>query len=1555
MKRLTLIICFLWATTIYAQINQTIDIPTNEIRFTDVNIYKKIIYGDYFYSDNIGTPEIPIVIKSYAIPIDASNISLQINNCETDTLCENIVVFPVQPPLKASNNFASNDEYTFIEPDSLIYSQTNMYPNVVAKIIADELCMGFRIIKIAYYPFVFIPQKQILCRRKIECSLSYNSVNQDYFYAPKISERRKKTAYKFATSLVENKQDIMQYAQTSSPAQIRSLPSQSVLNDVIPDYLIITNEKLKTQYQRLAQWKTKKGVPTIIKTIEEIERESVGADLVDKIRNYISDFGNRWGSEGLFLLLGGDTDVIPTRKVASVHDSFLYDTDAYYVEPQATISWYNHNYKNDSIRNIFMGRIPISDVLDLSKFIDQLFHYEKCDLNIDYSYFNNLLMATAFMEKDNKDGYMDKFDSYRKSYFPTYGKYWYLFDHFNCNCPSSIHTYYEYDRTYGSELNKDNFLSAINSGTSQGFPHIICHKDHGYMPYFGTSYESKHEGIYKKDLIESNDTSHFNIILSGSCNTTNFSTDCIGENFLYANTIAYIGNTDIGWRNEHFLIRTFLQNLYTNNSLYNIGAIHLNLLRELTKSHRLHLLGDPEMPIWTNVPQNLNVSITPNDFIIANFQSPTEFKIKVNNLPEGETAVACIMKDDELYRVIEISNTEEHSFWCTPLTAGTIHVTVTAHNFRPYEYTIPVEAHEPVLSIDSVAFLSGNNGIITPGENVSLRISLKNSGLYPINDITAYLDTYSPYISIVNKELYCDKIDAEETVWLNGYFRFNVSSDAPEILRNDFNAVTFHLGMTKETGDFDVDTFRVNLIPPINKIVSHRKIGSSTLAAGNVYRILTSTVDLGQIPALNVKSSMVSETSGIDTLVYLSNGEWQIKIATDYEVGDSVKIKYNLYSGDYLTDNNIINLLEEPIEINKTAINVDENENSIMLYWNKIGKGCHVYRSTTSSGTYTRLNKLPLTDGYYIDENLSANTNYYYKVSVVNNSLLEGPLSECITTRTCSKTMYGFPTRPYDDKYVYMFTPKAMDFDYNGQKEIIAMGWSENTNKSKVLVVQSNGREPYNYSYNSFKNNNVNGFVDLTNSLATPVVADIYGNAEPCIITLPFSSSNQICCYSSKDKNRDGSPDSLWAVDLNLAAWENAVITDIDYPDGKGEKEIIIASNPGSNRITILDCNGQVKQQMQTINSYNVSNPAVADLDNDEYKEIIYGCMGNLYIWKHDGTPYGSTEIFYTAPDGMLINSTPVICDIDKDGSKDIIIATSETDLSYVLVIKQDGTCINGFNGDSSSASISFTASTNHALSVGDIDADGYVEIVILGHNNIKAWNHDGTLNLSYYFSGLLPTNARYPDSMLPILADVDGDESIDIVFCVKEKIYAINNLGDEITGFPLKAKTEMFKTEVSISDVDGDGLNEIIAGDAMGYLYLWKTTGKSTAIEWGRAQFDTENTSEYISGYQEQWIVTTDITWNGDFFNNDIIVRSGALTIPESATLTMRKPYRIYVLNGATLNIYGGKVIDADIVVKSGATLNVSKNAIIQLRESGGKLQIENGAIFNLDNGNID
>jgi len=80
---------------------------------------------------------------------------------------------------------------------------------------------------------------------------------------------------------------------------------------------------LKAEFERLAQWKTTKGVKSKVVTISDIVAGNYGdmtqhgfaRDLQEVVRNFIKFAYNRWKTR--YVLLGGDYNVVPVRKLTA--------------------------------------------------------------------------------------------------------------------------------------------------------------------------------------------------------------------------------------------------------------------------------------------------------------------------------------------------------------------------------------------------------------------------------------------------------------------------------------------------------------------------------------------------------------------------------------------------------------------------------------------------------------------------------------------------------------------------------------------------------------------------------------------------------------------------------------------------------------------------------------------------------------------------------------------------------------------------------------------------------------------------------------------------------------------------------------------------------------------------------------------------------------------------------------------------------------------------------------------------------------------------------------
>ena len=173
-------------------------------------------------------------------------------------------------------------------------------------------------------------------------------------------------------------------------------------------YLIVTNEEMAPEFQRLADWKTRKGIPAAVRTIEWIEQNCrAGADLGETIRNFIKDAYEKWGIE--YVLLGGDTEVIPER-LALVMEEFI-PTDMYYGCLDG--SWnadcddiWGEGYifttgdpvdETDLYAEVYVGRFPATSLSDAQLLVDKTMAYEAPS---DIPYKSDFLLLGEVIQPD---------------------------------------------------------------------------------------------------------------------------------------------------------------------------------------------------------------------------------------------------------------------------------------------------------------------------------------------------------------------------------------------------------------------------------------------------------------------------------------------------------------------------------------------------------------------------------------------------------------------------------------------------------------------------------------------------------------------------------------------------------------------------------------------------------------------------------------------------------------------------------------------------------------------------------------------------------------------------------------------------------------------------------------------------------------------------------------------------------------------------------------------------------------------------------------------------
>jgi hypothetical protein len=147
-------------------------------------------------------------------------------------------------------------------------------------------------------------------------------------------------------------------------------------------YLIITTDALAAEFQPLAQWKRRIGLPTTVKTIEALRVEyPAAADDAERMRLWIRDQytgpGARW------VLLGGTAALVPTRNAYSVfYGGGFIPTDLYFSCLDG--SWnadgdalWGEGFMSDEVPGdaadlmpeVWVGRAPVTNATEAHAFV----------------------------------------------------------------------------------------------------------------------------------------------------------------------------------------------------------------------------------------------------------------------------------------------------------------------------------------------------------------------------------------------------------------------------------------------------------------------------------------------------------------------------------------------------------------------------------------------------------------------------------------------------------------------------------------------------------------------------------------------------------------------------------------------------------------------------------------------------------------------------------------------------------------------------------------------------------------------------------------------------------------------------------------------------------------------------------------------------------------------------------------------------------------------------------------------------------------------------------
>jgi hypothetical protein len=1225
---------------------------------------------------------------------------------------------------------------------------------------------------------------------------------------------------------------------TGKPRPFRATQIPSVLGSPVA-YVIITNDEMAGEFQRLADWKTQSGVPAVVRTLSFIRQEYLSAsDDAERIRLFIRDAYSRWGTK--WVLLGGDTEVIPTRYAFTLYSggeniacdmyyscldgNWNADGDGVYGEER--VSPTNLGDNADLLPEVWVGRAPAISVAEAAQFVNKTFQYTRQSVG-DYE--NSVLFFAEVLFPQNwRPGDFINLDGAQlaEDVLP----------------PLRTIPAIRYARLYENYTNPgwepgalQESRRAVLDSLSRGY-NVSVHIGHGYRNVMSCA----DANIDNNDVLALTNGTRLTNLYAIACTSNAIDFPCIGEAFLHAangGAVTNIGSSryDFPIAGRHFEEEYF--HLVYEDSVTAVGEAQgrqklpfiagstgqgMNRWTVLT----LLLLGDPELRIYTGTPRILSVSHAAS---IALSDTAIAVTVTIGGTPLAGARVTAYKPDDEY----STGTTDAAGQVQLPFRAdapGSVTLTVTGYDCKPYQAAIsltgaslPVLADQPVV-VDDDSYngtLGDGNGALDAAETADLLVPLRNNGGSTAPSVAGTLSTTDALITVLMSHVSYGNIAPGTTSSPATRFRVTLPVNTP-----DQREIPFRLDLTDGMGRHSYEMFQLVASAPELRHFSHQVLDAGgdndgRPDPGETVTYLVRLRNLGTGGAYQVTAKLRNH-DGLATVVD-SAAAWGDIAPGEEKQGDALvfvpsdsnaRLELRVSDSYGLQFTQVLDLLapETPAAVVGSAA-----ERSISLVWEPSTApdllGYNIYRSLSAAGPFVRVDAVP-TDrtSYFLDDSLTPLTAYYYEITAVDSSGNESDHSAAVEFRTTLPNHAIFPIP------MGRSTPSSVALDpiYPGYVIDILVG-------SNVLHLwHADGTAPVDADGAGATSG------DFTTRgiyyAAGPSIADLDGDNVKEIIGPNWDPSDtaRVFVFDLAGRVRPG-----WPAAVHDSIWSSAAIGDVDN-DGKKEmffgtfgNEVYGLRYDGS-EVRDGDNNPATTGVFKVLGTpYNYGTPAIADLDGDGYLEIIYGSLDRkLYAWRYNGTSLPGFPV--TVPGEFTSSAAVGYLDGPGDAELDIAIGTG----SYGTSGSTDSLYVFRANGQRKPGwPVAAPGSrSGHATSpaLADMNNDGYVDVVYAGTDGIL-YVRDRNANPVPPVSGVrYSAMTAGASESSPVVADINGDGLNDVVMGDDlGSLTAISGTGAVLPGFPVQLGAEV-KGTPGLCDCDGDGMTEIVVACWDRNLYMW-------------------------------------------------------------------------------------------------------------------------------------
>lgn len=568
--------------------------PAAQPVITDSRVGNRIILEGAPSFSRPGEPLLPAAPVTVSLPAGAVADSVTFVVTEAMVLPQRVRPTPGQRGVPVSRP----EDFAFTPEDPEAYSRSS---SIVARLQGQGTLMGYPVADLLVRPIAWDHETGLLT---VTCSMD---ITVHFHMEGTILGPVSRGALGAQVAA-----DVVRRA-VANPQDVVPMP----VTDELPwgEYLIVVPDALAEAFEPLAEWKTMKGVPARIVTMGYIDDVYTGVDSAQRLRFFLWDVFQ--GTPPAFVLLAGDTPGVPHRNCYATAEGYVDypSADIYYQDMNDTAAgvdawdmngngvWGelggadNLDYHPDYI----IGRASVENASEAGLFIEKVLAYENAP-DTD-AWYNSMGFTTAVL-------WSSPF------------------------CPGSIgkekvDSLYTPDWWTVIKLHEDwgtqSYAATMNM-LNQGM-HLVNHSGHGSETYvsIGAGGLSNSDFMGLTNISQNGRPTIWNTIacLSGSFDTGT----CLAEAWIRSPGGGgfCIMNTRYGWGEpsdpgnqwSELVDQEFFANFLVSDA-YLLGDAAMTAKDDfvplipsdshydwIAKSNTL--FGDPELPMWLHVPQEMEI------------------------------------------------------------------------------------------------------------------------------------------------------------------------------------------------------------------------------------------------------------------------------------------------------------------------------------------------------------------------------------------------------------------------------------------------------------------------------------------------------------------------------------------------------------------------------------------------------------------------------------------------------------------------------------------------------------------------------------------------------------------------------------------------------------------------------------------------------------------------------------------------------------------------------------------------------------------------------------